>query len=660
MSNTTHPGLRPPLRRRGLFTRSMLITSALASLAQAAPSLRPALFGPIPSWLAGSNVGLTQPNDLSDAGQKNIDTNVFAGLKTFANHGRAGQIVVTNLPFTATSNNTEYILQSDLVSTGAGIIVKGSLKDWTVNLNGHTLTFGTATPVKNQTDCFGIGSGNGSGGQIVNGRIVYGGGPGANDNKGNYGEGYNPIHFHWGGPAYIGGLYIIGSANQSSLISGFWMYRCRIEHNTFDDQSITITERHLPPRQIFCNGGSVVRWNRVLHARQYGFGVGAGSLVECNEIYVDGQDTNAQCIGGGGSNTTVRCNNLYGTGAMPTGIGLGGDSPTSNWQIYSNWFEGMYTRQALETSGSLDDYQNHAVGISMRWGLHTGNSIHDNTLICYAKSQSVVGSAGTWDATGKAMFYENGKGSENNVFASNVFAAVSLDGVARTMHDHYTPNPSKGALTAVAVGPSGKTAGGVTFAGNRIISDICPLSLPDAYVGVLGPNAVGQRLLFTGNSIERLGAAPGFALISYGSGGGAPCVVDFIGNTYVNVAEDTAWDIAPGNAGSTNIAYRYGYWLTITCKAGGVPAAGATVTVTDATGFRLDTQTTDAGGTCQVRGMTKRHNATTDVVLTPLTIAAVSGTFSGSMTVTPTAATAYTINLSGTTGQGQRSANTAP
>jgi len=626
-----------------------------ALLARGAASLRPGLFGSIPSWLAGSTIGLSQPLDLSDAGQKTITTNVFAGLKTFANGGRATQVVVTKLPFTATANNAEYMLQSDLVSTGAGIIVKGSLVNWTVNLSGHTLTYGTATPNSGQLNCFGVGSlsadGYGiSGGQIVNGTIAYGGGAGANAGW-NYGEGYNPIMFHSSGVAYIGGLCLISSANSANLISGFWLYNCRIEYNTFDDRSATITQRQAPPCQVFCNGGCTIRWNRVLHARQFGFSVGSGCVVEFNEIYLDGLDTNSQCIGAyGANNNTVRCNNLYATGAMPTGLGLGGGAGASGWLVCSNWFEGLYTREALRTADGLDDYQNHAVGMSMRWGVHADNLIWNNTLIAYAQSQSVAGPhspTGFWDAEGKSVFYDNSNATTNNVFSSNVFAAVSLD-VARSRNDPYAI-ATNGSLSAIAVGVSGTTVGGVRFTGNRLISDICPLGLPDAYTAILATGSPPTaRLLFDGNAIERLGANPGFALISYGGYDGRDCVVDFIGNAYSNVTEDTLWDIDSSNVSGTNICYRYGYWLTVVCASNSAPVTGVTVTVTDATGMLLDTQTSDANGVCVLRGMTRLHNAATDVMLTPLAIQARRAALSAALSASPLSATHYTLDVSGT------------
>jgi hypothetical protein len=556
------------------------------------------------------------PGNLDDAGRKTIES--------FKKHGagRANRILVDdpNGEYVCAQADTEYVLQSDMVSPTFGIRIAAN--NVTVNLNDRRITYQTVGMAPEGAEkTYGVGAEPYiTGCQIVNGVIVQGNGAGAGVAAG-YGVGCNPIGSRYGSPfELVGGCSLEWHTADTGGLVSFWNYELEVAHCTFLDTGTDVTDRHSGVGVVFAQQARIHRC-RVLGARHQTFVVSTGSVVENNECYADTRGTNGFTVGFyRAQRVTVRHNNIYSVGEHPMGIALHSDGCQEN-VVYGNWIECQTTRG----SGEFD--WNYAVAISDRWGVRTAeNYVHDNVCITHARDN--FDGQGTI-SRGRTLFLAALGQVASERFENNIFASFNTDGTSEA-------HP-------VGIGGGGANPN-LVMRGNRFISNY------DCTLTGEGYGAAPGYARFIDNSFERVDAHSTFVThrSTYST-----AEVDFVSNDYVGGAaiDDLAFNF--DNAWGYRKDARFGWNVTVTVRDGGTPRAGAIVTAKDNTGSVLAVGTTDASGVVVLPVVCYRRTtdgaggaaggATVDLRAIGLTATIVTRT--GTASVSPTSDTSVTIDL---------------
>jgi len=462
----------------------------------------------IPSWLTTAPSGFTiqyptAPNTIT-AGQQTVTP--LTSYVTVVN------IPGGTTPFTCLLSNCHYVLQGDLSCPAVCISVRPGTSNILIDLNGYTLTYGTsnvqpATP--NSIDSCGIGYANSYSPagtiEIINGRIQNGAGRTTNMVQGLYGISACPLRLYQLGTTtlYLRGLYF--KYNNYSC-GALGISQCSItntslvENCSFEDYGWIVQNRTVG---CYVTGYAdvlyTIRNNKFMSARHICIGPSINTYE--NEIWVDGWATNSTSISvetvaanGVPGGQQIYNNNIYFTGVHPQSCFVGAPNlSTGAANIYSNWMEGTYSRvgnQAPSATGGLDDYENFADGLTMKFGDPKNNNIYQNMMWTHAKSATV------WNpkinvyqnSTARGLYYYGAKPDlVNNNFTANMMAATTAD--------YESPVNDKSTLV---LGTSGY-GGGLNMSGNRMVTNRLHFYMADAYgyfAGFAGPSQ------FTGNYIE--------------------------------------------------------------------------------------------------------------------------------------------------------------
>ena len=585
-------------------------------------SLRQAIFGSIPSYISSTPsgltaAGLTGPNTTATGYSSTPVTPNKTGLAnsvTIQNTtpGAADGGYTNGIQYTCTKSNCLYTLQCNITSPTWALNIQAD--NVVINLNGYTITYMTSniavTSQYNDTQAFGVGSNSAAYSrsytyvEIINGIIQNGAGKTISAVGGYDGCNCCPITFI--GESNIPScllelrnLYIKWNVYSASGINlhGFYIDNTNslIENCTFEDYGWNVANRQFPPAHTnFSEYFGIVRNNRFIAARQVA--VGPAQTVYGNEIWQDGWWTNSEGINVEGNGQQIYNNNVYMTGNHPQSLFIGAaNSSSTPCNAYGNWVEAMYTRVAAIfqnstniPSDALDDYENYADGVTMRFHQPQYINIYGNTLLTHAKTATVWNpKTGAYqNSTARGFWYNAANSTLANTVYGNTIAAISLD----TSANCY----------AVAASGNGN---GLTFGGtsggtlNRIITNRTHFFMADGYGYYEG---LTNSPIVEGNSIEIQSAL--------GSGY----------STFVNGAERS-----PITGCVITNASISGSTATLTYTSANYIGAGSTITVS---GVTIDTN----------------YNG----VYTAIT--AGSGTLTYTPTITPTASGASSGSLQGT------------
>ena len=463
----------------------------------------------IPSWLTTAPTGYTiayptAPNTLT-TGQQTV-----TAITSYSN---VVNIPGGTTPFTCSTSNTHYILQGNLACPGVAITIGAAVQNILIDLNGYTITYATAnvTPVSQYSiDACGIGlgagytyGGNGSI-EIINGTIQSGAGRTTNAIQGLYGIAPCPIRIYQvaatgGVNLYLRGLYLKWnnySAAALGISSSTLNNASLIEYCTFEDYGWIIQNR---TSGIYATGDFDGFFNirncKFLSIRHVAIGPSAN--VYDNEIWLDSWATNSACVSvettsmnGTSFGMQVYSNNMYMTGCHPQSCFVGAQNTSANpANIYGNWMEGMYSRVGNtlpSATGGLDDAENYADGLTMKFGNPAYTNVYNNMMWTHAKF-ATMWNANTnvyQNSTARGLYYE---GSQNlnvqaNNYTGNLMAAVSADGNASCF--------------VLGCGGNGN---GLSFSGNRLITNRLHFNFAQEYDYSTG---LTNNPTLTGNYIE--------------------------------------------------------------------------------------------------------------------------------------------------------------
>ena len=508
-------------------------------------SLRPWFFPAIPAWITGTSVGLAAPNDLSAVGPLRLP----AGKQTVTalNTGLARSITIQNTnsnavdggytngqQYVCTASNCYYTLTCDLTSPTWCINIPLSVSNIVIDLNGHTVTYGTSNTFAtgdNSAEAYGIG-GYGSyqyNGfiEIINGTIRNGAGRSTNMRQGLYGTGPSPIKFY----AYymflqLRGLYfywntyscgaicdaqcVLLTDNQNTKGTPY-PYTSMIEYCTFEDHGWTVQDRQFQANIVGQEGWPIIRWNRFISGRDVAIN-GISANVYENEFWHDTWWTNGSIMPLIGSSSAtwisttsgrlvvpysqkIYNNNMYFTGCHPQSCFMNVSSPAGQpTTVYHNWFEGMYTRignQFPSPTGQLDDYENYADGFTMKFGNPQNNTISTNTIWTHAMQGTVFNpvSNSYQNSTARGLYYQGATNTvTNNTYNSNLFAATGVDATA----------------LCYVLGLSNNGTG-LSFTGNRLITNRVHFWIGDVYgydVGTGGATLQNNNIEIQGTPLN--------------------------------------------------------------------------------------------------------------------------------------------------------------
>lgn len=259
------------------------------------------------------------------------DMPIAAGQAAIPLPPRAQRIEIHSAPATLSQTDTEYVLMQDVSAPQTAFEI--TVNNITLNLNGHTITYGTADSpqaaypngtagVKRLWGLTGI--------VIANGEIVQGGGACQGDISG---RNCNPVMGAGGrGTFEVGGLRLsYRSPDTSGIIGG-----TAIHHNTLVDSGTHVTYAGTGVPAISSMPGAYVHHNKILSARHRGVVIGNDCEVAYNEIHINSYTVNSFGIMLYHTERfSVHHNKIYGSGVHPIGIHIA--SQGIDGQVFSNY-----------------------------------------------------------------------------------------------------------------------------------------------------------------------------------------------------------------------------------------------------------------------------------------------------------------------------------
>jgi hypothetical protein len=474
-------------------------------------------------------------------------------------------------PIKLEKENTTYVLIGDINAKGGAII---TLRDGiTLDLNGHTITY--ATDPAEAKDAHGI-IGRGAHGKVkinyhasdlkvVNGTIRQGNGKLLASNTDSLT--FNALSIT-GQDIELAGLRIITHAPQSWAVNmSHSQGRIDIHHNVFRDEGTQVPNRHgKAVRTVGFNlprtspNDFVIRNNLIQRTRQNG--IGNAHAMFHNEIYVDSWSTNSFAIQPE-SKVGVDAgehygNRIFATGFNPYGFG---------WA-----HENLVVRDNLVSMFGLD--------VKHRWNERWGdvNLLAAMRVTNYGQggqvrnnlrySGNLILMRGKQGAELQGTRFFSDDTIENLVFENNTVKVEVLD----DQTDKAAPIVVQGHFRKLDSKP-------VYYRNNRFISNLTLVQFGDAY-------GKGNNHHFENCTFVRIGEDPRFRTFGFG---GAFFNLDhvildgrFEGGAR---ADDVRW-IETGSQSEYEVQW------TLQLQT----AAGAKVTVTDATGAVVHDTTADADG----------------------------------------------------------------
>lgn len=404
-------------------------------------------------------------------------------------------------PYKLTDDKTTYILTADLSVPGVAFEVSGD--DITLDLNGHSVTFGVGATAPVPAGITANGSGKArikyvsSGLKVLNGSIIQGAGPALDKNEKS--EAFCPLVIK-GADAEVAGVQITYHGPQ---VWGMTLEHptgaVHLHHNVFTDLGALITNRHgSGTRAIgFRNAdedGNAFHFdhNLVRRTRQNGFG-GATSMHN-NEIYVDSWSTNSFAMQPlskpGVKSGDLHHNRIFGTGFNAYGFGWAHES----LKVHDNivYFQGIMANKRWE---SKEDWGDLSCLEAMRvTNYGKGGQVRND--LEYWGNLIVLKGRGGCELRGTGFFSDTS--IRNLVFRDNTVKVISED--AKTVQvacisaqGHYQKDDSQP----------------VFYRGNTLISNLCHLRFGDSY-------GKGNNHIFTGNTLVREGAREDYHSIAFG------------------------------------------------------------------------------------------------------------------------------------------------
>lgn len=355
-----------------------------------------------PSEIAGYNDVAEKCNDLSKP-LGDLDMVTGAGQSGVAVPARANIIELDAdiaTPYDLSQPDTEYRLTGDILSSTTAFTVSAS--KITLNLNNHTITYGTENAVNGNSYGITVTVDRPDDLAIVNGRIVQGSGSCSGIE---YGLGCNPISFEKPPlSSEIAGLEIIYHSPDSVALYAHWGSNMHIHHNRIEDKGDVVDHRSSVNAVISAVRGEndIVHHNLIVDSRQTAIIIGESGEAYNNEIYINSSVTNSAGISLNSGN--IYNNKIFGAGFHPIGIW-----PSDNVSVYSNYVEVEHTR-------SGEEYENpHAACLRMTWGndgveilcnhfeLHSGHQVESSEF--YSRGRCIW--AGLIETEQTAEFHHN-------------------------------------------------------------------------------------------------------------------------------------------------------------------------------------------------------------------------------------------------------------
>ncbi len=444
---------------------------------------------------------------------------------------------------TLSQANETYILAQDVTASGTCFTVTAG--NVTLDLNGHTITYGTGGAA--QVYGVQIGSSNDNL-RVTNGAIRQSPSAGSFSHAIYASSGSNDRFDH---------LTLEVYTDSSAAIVTWWGLGHQIDYNSITSHVQTIQNRHQNQGysiQLWNGGSFDVHHNTLVGGPQGGiyYYHSDNTRVYSNDIRHGGQSigySNNFCIGASGANSEVYDNTCH--PVQGRGIHLSGNNST----VRNNTFDVIELANNAEYGGCQ---------IGGTYGIQIENpatnlQVLNNTVIARA------------DACAAQAFRASGLGAGNNCRVSgNTFTAVR-----------------QGAGTGVANSVSvDSIAAGLTIESNTLTAD-------SAVFHVDWDGATGVRL--QGNTMVK-GNNPSatYALVNFGNGGAYPSLGHILqDSTYGNGADDASYRVR-----AAAFEYFVQWTLNVTATDGhGTTLRDATVTITDSTGVTVYTGSTSAAGT---------------------------------------------------------------
>lgn len=395
-------------------------------------------------------------------------------------------------PYRLGGSGTTYVLTKDVTAPGVAFEMSGSKV--TLDLNGHTVTFGAGAtgPVSG-----GVSASRGSSGlRLLNGIIAQGRSPGANANK-------NSLAFNCyrldGADVEVAGITVDYHAPQAwgALIdhpSG----KVNLHHNVFVDRGTKIVNRHGKAVRSFGflnrarkRNDFRIEYNLIKRSRQNGIS-GAFHMAH-NEIHIDSFSTNSFALQPMSVPNEVagelHHNRVFATGFNPYGTGWA----HLDLMVHDNLvhMHGIDAKQRWhERWGDVSTLEGFRV---TNYG--KGGQVRKN--LKYWNNVLVLKGVGGSELRGTGFFSDTS--ISDLVFHDNTVKAVSLDEKTRQVaavscHGHY-----KKADTCLPV----------YYRDNTLISNVCNVRFGDSY-------GKGSNHHFIGCKLVRVGDNPRYHTIAFG------------------------------------------------------------------------------------------------------------------------------------------------
>ncbi len=496
-----------------------------------------------------------------EIGTKNMV--IDAGAITVAAPVRKNIVKVT-APGELAQEDTEYVLQNDIVADGTAFEIKNH--NITLNLNGHAIVYNNKEPGGDPKKIYGIiisvyGRENIA---IVNGTIRQGTGNGGGNATG---WGHNPIFAEATSNIEIAGLTIEYSGRDVTGIFLHWGSKAHIHHNTFEDNGTVVSNRHQGIDVVKMVGADAkIHHNLVKRCRHRAFSIANNSEVYNNEIYLDSHATNSygvMCFTT--KDFTIHHNKIFGVGEHPVGVGL--VNGTANGSVYSNYVEVQNTRHSAEYGDTGSSC------IRMTWG--TDNvDVSFNTLIIHAE--------------------ENYRGTGVKSWGRNVWVGLPKPEQRATFHDNMIiANNSDGKAKAAAIAiVCNNESSSLIFRNNTVVSNWSNVLLADNY------GHAGGYAHFSDNTFVRQDDHPSYATVR-SDYMWVPSTAVFIDNILENGASLDAPDLQFEGKGKKEIAI--GWRMTVKVRdKDDKPLEGARILIQDKDGKIFFEGLSDAAGSAEV------------------------------------------------------------
>jgi hypothetical protein len=451
--------------------------------------------------------------------------------------------------FVITSSATEYSLDGDVFAEGTAIAIRAPKV--VLNLNGKTINYNLTKPGEGVT----IDAYHANDVAIIDGSIIQGEAQSEGDV---YGGGNNPIKSL--------GVARIQVANVNTRyggrdVNGISLRNAEysvVENCTVEDlwNIGTMKNRHQGKTAIAGGTHAIIRYNKIINARQGGIGSGDNSEIYGNNISINSMVTNSAGIGGYKvKNVKVFNNTVVARGEHPIGIAYV-SAGTDNIDIYNNTID-------VQTTKLGDEYEaaggNYAVGFRTTWG---GNNInfHDNTITIRTDSNY----KGTRTVDGRPVVV-NGKGR-------GLMVAVNEGESAKFSNNKITVLDSDGIGKAFGIACTGGNAGEMIFEGNTVTSNILNVALSDEY------GACGGYPLFIHNTFVKSDNYPAYSTVASELEGYFEGTGRFVSNVYKDGATKDSININAGGQGHKSVFFGRELSVQLATPTG-PPIAEASVTI---------------------------------------------------------------------------------